>query len=72
VPAQASPGSMKMKSSCERGHNLGQHRVEAQVDDDSMTWRYSVQVRKRALVLLYTRPGIISGITLDILNSLRE
>jgi len=42
VPAQASPGSMKMKSSCEKGRNLGQHRVEAQVDDDLMTWRYSL------------------------------
>ena len=52
MPAQASPGSKKVKSSCEKGRDLGQHRVEAQVDDDLMTWRYSVQVRKRALVLL--------------------
>ena len=34
--------------------NLGQHCVGAEADDGLMTWRYSVQLRKRALLLLDT------------------
>jgi hypothetical protein len=37
VSAQLSPGSMKTKSSCEKGRNLGQPRVDAQVDGCLMT-----------------------------------
>ena len=50
VSAQVLPGSMKTKSSCEKGRDLGQHCVEAQVDDGLMSWRYLMGLRKRALI----------------------
>jgi hypothetical protein len=47
-----------------QGHgNLGQHRVEAQIDDGLMAGRYLVQLRLRALMLpkLTRRNGIPDG-----------
>ena len=49
-PAQVSPGSMKTKSSCEKGRDLDPHRVEAPIDDGLMTCRYLMELRKRALI----------------------
>ena len=43
---------MKTKSSCEKGRNLDQHRVEAQVGDGLMNWGYSMELGKRAFVFL--------------------
>ena len=44
--------------------NMGQHCVEVQVDDALMSWRYSVQLRKRVLMLAdrnYKRPFGVEG-----------
>jgi hypothetical protein len=41
---------MKMKSSCEKGHNLGQHRIEAQIGDGLTTWEYSPVFGKSAFI----------------------
>ena len=51
LPAQVSPGSAKTKSSGEKGRDLGQYRVDAQVDGCLMTWEYLVRLRKRAFIL---------------------
>jgi hypothetical protein len=52
LSAQVLPGSMKTKSWCEKGRNLGQHRVDAQIDGCLMSWGYSLIFAKTALMLL--------------------
>ena len=59
-------GGMKTKSSCEKGRNLGQPRVEAQVDGCLMTWEYSPISGKKALMLHILesapRPSILTSV----------
>ena len=49
-PCRAPPGSMKTPSSCEKGRDLDQHRVEAPIDDGLMTYRYLMGLRLRAFI----------------------
>jgi hypothetical protein len=44
---------------------LGQACAEAQVDDGLMTWRYSVQLRKRTLMLLIPQDPVFDEVCCD-------
>jgi hypothetical protein len=50
---------MKAQSSCEKGCHLGQHHVEADVDECSMTGPYLMGARERAFARSISKPVVV-------------